>query len=50
MHLLARDPRGILRRAERADSLTKENIHAVVRKYFPVDRHMIVTLMPEPEA
>ena len=50
MHLLGRDPRGILRRAERADSLTKENIHAVVRKYFPVDRHMIVTLMPEPEA
>lgn len=47
MHLLERDPRSILRRLERAESLSKENIHAVVRKYFPPDRYTIVTLMPE---
>ena len=50
MHLLARDPRSIPRRAERTESLTKENIHAIVRKYFPPDRYLIVTLMPEPGA
>ena len=47
MHMLGRDPRSIPRRAERAESLSKENIHAVVRKYFPPDRFAVVTLMPE---
>jgi zinc protease len=47
MHLLDRDPSRILARAERADSLTKDNVHAVVRKYFPDDRYAVVTLMPE---
>ena len=47
MHLLGRDPRSILRRAERTESLSRENIHAVVRKYFPPDRYAVVTLMPE---
>ena len=47
MHLLERDPRSILRRVERAESLSRENIHAVVRKYFPRDRYIVVTLMPE---
>jgi zinc protease len=47
LHLLGRDPRGILRRIERADSLNQENILAVIRKYFPIERHVIVTLMPE---
>jgi zinc protease len=47
LHILGRDPRGILRRIERADSLNQENIHAAIRKYFPVERYTIVTLMPE---
>jgi zinc protease len=47
MHLLERDPKGILRRIERAESLTPDNIHGVVRKYFPEDRYAVVTLMPE---
>jgi len=47
MHLLERDPKGILKRIERADSLTPDNIHSVVRKYFPQDRYAVVTLMPE---
>ena len=49
MHLLERDPRRILQRVERAESLTKDNIHAAVRKYFPQDRYTVVTLMPEAE-
>jgi zinc protease len=47
MHILGRDPRGILRRIERADSLNQQNIHDAIRKYFAAERHTIVTLMPE---
>ena len=47
MHLLGRDPLRIIARTERAESLTAENIHAALRKYFPLDRHTVVTLMPE---
>jgi zinc protease len=46
-HLLGRDPKRILQRVERADSLTQENVHAALRKYFPSERHTEVTLMPE---
>jgi zinc protease len=46
-HLLGRDPLRILQRVERADSLTTDNIHAALRKYFPSDRYTVVTLMPE---
>ena len=47
VHLLGRDPLRILQRTERAESLSKENIHAAFRKYFPPERHTVVTLMPE---
>jgi zinc protease len=47
VHLLGRDPRRIPLRGERADSLSRENIHAAFRKYFPLDRYTVVTLMPE---
>jgi zinc protease len=47
MHLLERDPRRILQRLERADSLSVENIHAAIRKYFPAERRTVVSLMPE---
>ena len=47
MHQLGRDPRRILQRIERADSLSKENVHAAFRKYFPPDRYTVVTLMPD---
>jgi zinc protease len=47
MHLLDRDPKRILTRMERAESLSPDNVHAVVRKYFPQDRYAVVTLMPE---
>lgn len=47
MHLLQRDPLRILARMERAESLSPENIHAAFRRYFPADRHTVVTLVPE---
>jgi zinc protease len=47
MHVLGRDPRRILQRVERADSLTTANIHEMFKKYFPADRNTIITLMPE---
>ena len=47
MHLLGRDARRIPQRIERAESLNQENIHAAIRKYFPAERHTIVTLLPE---
>jgi len=47
LHLLGRDPKRILERGQRAESLTQENVHAALRKYFPNDRHTEVTLMPE---
>jgi zinc protease len=50
MHLLERDPLRILQRTERAESLSKENIHAAFRKYFPPERHTVVTLLPEATA
>ena len=46
-HLLGRDARRIPQRVERTESLSQENIHAALRKYFPAERHTIVTLMPE---
>jgi zinc protease len=45
--ILNRDPKRIAQRVERADSLTIENIHAAFRKYFPAERHTVVTLMPD---
>jgi zinc protease len=50
MHLLGRDPRRIPLRSERTDRLTKKNVHAVLRKYFPEDRYTVLTLMPEAPA
>jgi zinc protease len=47
MHLLGRDPKKILQRVERADSLSVENVGAAFKKYFPPDRYTVVTLMPE---
>ena len=47
LHILGRDPLSILRRIERADGLNQQNIHDAIRKYFPMERHTIVTLMPE---
>jgi zinc protease len=47
MHLLGRDARRIPQRIERAESLNQQNIHEAIRKYFPANRHTIITLLPE---
>jgi predicted Zn-dependent peptidase len=46
MHQLGRDPRKILQRTERADSLSVENVAAAFKKYFPEQRYTVVTLSP----
>jgi zinc protease len=38
LHLLGWDPLRILKRAERTEMLTRENIQDAFRKYFPTDR------------
>jgi zinc protease len=50
IHLLGRDPREILTRVERIDSLTPALVRETFRSFFPVDRHTIVTLVPEETA
>jgi zinc protease len=45
--LLGRDPLLILKREQRIDALTRENIQETFRKYFPLDRYTVVTLLPE---
>jgi zinc protease len=49
LHLYGWDPTRILHRVERAESLTVDNIHDAIRKYFPADRYTVVTLLPEKE-
>jgi zinc protease len=46
VHLLGWDPATITKRLDRAASLTRENIHAVAKKYLPANRYTVVTLLP----
>jgi zinc protease len=39
----------ILEREKRIDSITAENIKEMFVKYFPMNRHTTVTLLPEPK-
>jgi zinc protease len=43
--LLDRDPRLMLRRLERIDAITPAILQETFRKYFPMDRYTVVTLM-----
>jgi zinc protease len=45
--LLNRDPLLILKRLERIDAVTPAVLHETFKKYFPRERHTIVTLEPE---
>jgi zinc protease len=47
VHMLGWDPLSITRRQERIDKLTPEVIHDMFKKYFPIERHTVVTLKPE---
>jgi zinc protease len=47
VHMFGWDPAGILRRPQRTEGLTPEILHGIFKKYFPMDRHTVVTLKPE---
>ncbi len=46
LHLYGWDPVRISKRLERAESLTAENIHDALKKYFPTARYTVVSLVP----
>jgi zinc protease len=45
--LLDRDPMLILTREQRIGAITPQNVHEMFKKYFPMDRFTVVTLVPE---
>ena len=47
VHMLGWDPSGIARRLERTNALTVPILHDTIKKYFPLDRYVVVTLKPE---
>ncbi|HSL23980.1 MAG TPA: insulinase family protein [Vicinamibacterales bacterium] len=47
-HLQGRDPLLILGVPERVAAVTPEAVREMFRQYFPADRHLVVTLAPEP--
>ena len=47
VHMLGWDPTGINRRSERTEKLSPEVLHAIFKKYFPMERYTLVTLKPE---
>ena len=48
--LLGRDPLLILHRLERIDAVTPALLQESFKKYFPMNRYTVVTLMPEKKA
>ncbi len=47
VHMLGWDAASIARRGERTASLSVPVLHDAIRKYFPTDRYVVVTLKPE---
>jgi predicted Zn-dependent peptidase len=47
LHAQGKDPSEILTRLARIDAVTPADVQAAFRKYFPLDRYALVTLMPE---
>jgi zinc protease len=45
--LLDRDPMLILSRLQRIDAVNPTVLHETFKKYFPMDRYTVVTLLPE---
>ena len=45
-HLLGRDPAEILRRAEHIAAVNPKAVQEAFRRYFPMDRYTVVTLVP----
>jgi len=49
VHMLGRNPSEILSRVDRINAVTAPAIQEAFKRYFPLDRYTILTLMPEPE-
>jgi len=47
VHLLGGNPSDIITRTARIDAVTPAAVQDVFKKYFPMDRYTVVTLMPE---
>jgi zinc protease len=47
VHMLGWDAASIARRGERTASLSAAVLHDTIKKYFPLDRYVVVTLKPE---
>lgn len=47
VHMLGWDASGIARRLERTNALTVPVLHETIKKYFPLERYVVVTLKPE---
>jgi zinc protease len=46
--LVGQDPADILTRADRIDAVTPEGLREVFKRYFPMDRYTVGTLIPAP--
>ncbi len=47
VQMMGWDPERILKRRERIDLLTVDNVREAIVRYFPMDRFTVVTLLPE---
>jgi zinc protease len=47
VHLLGGSPNDIITRAQRIEAVTPAAVQEVFKKYFPLDRYTVVTLVPE---
>ena len=47
IHLIGGNPSDVITRNQRIDSLTPAVIQDSFKKYFPMDRYTVVTLIPE---
>lgn len=47
VHLLGGNPSDIRTRAERIDAVTADAVRDTFRRFFPLDRYTVVTLLPE---
>jgi zinc protease len=50
IHLLGGNPSDIVTRNQRIDAVTPAAVQEVLKKYLPLDRYAVVTLVPEPAA
>ena len=47
VHLMGQNPADIVRRTERIDAVTPAVVRDAIRRYFPMDRYTVVTLVPQ---